>query len=111
VQHGLGLPGDRYLAEVAATSALKATQGFTRPQAVLLVVAGYSLAFFCFSLTLRTIPLSVAYALWSGVGLVLLSLVGRFVYDQRLDSPAVLGISLILAGVVILNLFSSNLNH
>lgn len=99
------------LAEVAATSALKATEGFTRPHALLLVVAGYSLSFFCLSLTLRTIPLSVAYALWSGVGLVLLSLVGRFVYNQRLDSPAVLGISLILAGVVILNLFSNSLDH
>ncbi|MFM7529468.1 MAG: DMT family transporter [Nodosilinea sp.] len=99
------------LAEVAATSALKATQGFTRPQALLLVVAGYSLAFFCLSLTLRTIPLSVAYALWSGVGLVLLALVGRFVYDQRLDRPAMLGLSLILAGIVILNLFSNSLDH
>lgn len=103
--------GIAILAEVAATSALKATQGFTRPQAVLLVVAGYSLAFFCFSLTLRTIPLSVAYALWSGVGLVLLALVGRFVYDQRLDRPAMLGLSLILAGIVILNLFSNSLDH
>lgn len=99
------------LAEVAATSALKATHGFTRPQALLLVVAGYSLAFFCLSLTLRTIPLSVAYALWSGVGLVLLALVGRFVYDQRLDRPAMLGLSLILAGIVILNLFSNSLDH
>jgi small multidrug resistance pump len=99
------------LAEVAATSALKATQGFTRPQALLLVVAGYSLAFFCLSLTLRTIPLSVAYALWSGVGLVLLALVGRFVYDQRLDRPAMLGLSLILAGIVVLNLFSNSLDH
>jgi small multidrug resistance pump len=75
------------------------------------VVAGYSLAFFCLSLTLRTIPLSVAYALWSGVGLVLLALVGRFVYDQRLDRPAMLGLSLILAGIVILNLFSNSLDH
>jgi len=99
------------LAEVAATSALKATQGFTRPQALLLVVAGYSLAFFCLSLTVRTIPLSVAYALWSGVGLVLLALVGRFVYDQRLDRPAMLGLSLILAGIVVLNLFSNSLDH
>ncbi|MFM7326934.1 MAG: DMT family transporter [Nodosilinea sp.] len=99
------------LAEVAATSALKATEGFTRPHALLLVVAGYSLSFSYLSLTLRTIPLSVAYALWSGVGLVLLSLVGRFVYNQRLDSPAMLGISLILAGVVILNLFSNSLDH
>ena len=99
------------LAEVAATSALNATQGFTRPQAVLQVVAGYGLAFFCLSLTLRTIPLSVAYALWSGVGLVLLALVGRFVYDQRLDRPAMLGLSLILAGIVILNLFSNSLDH
>lgn len=99
------------LAEVAATSALKATEGFTRPQALLLVVVGYSLAFFCLSLTLRTIPLSVAYAVWSGVGLVLLALVGRFTYGQQLDTPAILGISLILAGVIILNLFSNSTGH
>ena len=92
--------------EVVATSALKATAGFTRWQPSLLVVAGYCLAFYFLSLTLRSIPVGVAYAIWSGVGVVLVSLVGWFIYHQRLDAPALIGIGLIVAGVLVLHLFS-----
>ena len=92
--------------EVVATSALKGSNGFTRPLPSLLVVAGYCLAFFFLSLTLKTIPLGIAYAVWSGVGIVLISLAGLLLYGQQLDTAAVVGIALIIAGVIVLNLFS-----
>ena len=94
------------VAEVVATSALKATQGFTRLWPSLIVVAGYVLAFFMLSLVLRTIPVGVAYAIWAGMGIVLVALVGALVFGQRPDLPAVLGITLIIAGVVVIQLFS-----
>ncbi|WP_179951294.1 DMT family transporter [Billgrantia lactosivorans] len=94
------------VAEVVATSALKATDGFTRPGPSLLVVVGYALAFFMLSLVLRTIPVGIAYALWAGLGIVLVALVGVVVYGQRPDPPAILGIGLIVAGVVVIQLFS-----
>jgi len=99
------------LAEVVATTALKATDGFTRliPSAV--VVFGYGLAFVCLSLTLRTIPVGVVYAVWSGAGIVLISIFGWIIYRQALDLPAILGIALILAGVLVLNLFSKTAGH
>jgi small multidrug resistance pump len=92
--------------EVVATSALKASHGFTRPYPSLLVVAGYCLAFFFLSLTLQTIPLGIAYAVWSGTGIVLISLMGLVLYGQQLDIAAVVGIALIIAGVIVLNMFS-----
>ncbi len=95
------------VSEVVATSALKASAGFTRLYPSLLVVGGYALAFYFLSLTLRTIPVGVAYAIWSGVGVVLVCLLGWLVYGQKLDMPAVAGIGLIVAGVVVLNAFSS----
>lgn len=94
------------VAEVIATSALKAAAGFTRPQPSLVVVAGYGLAFYFLSLTLRVIPMGVAYAVWSAVGIALVSLIGWLVYDQRLDAPALLGMGLIVAGVAVIQLFS-----
>lgn len=94
------------VAEVVATSALKATEGFTRLGPSLLVVAGYAIAFFMLSLVLRTIPVGIAYAIWAGLGIVLVALVGAVVYGQRPDLPAMLGIALIVAGVVIIQLFS-----
>ena len=97
--------------EVVATSALKAAEGFTHWVPSLLVVVGYASAFYFLSLTLRTIPISVAYAVWSGVGIVLVSLVGWLLYRQPLDAPALLGISLIIAGVLVLNLFSKAFVH
>ncbi len=94
------------VSEVIATSALKSAEGFTRLVPSMLVVVGYASAFYFLSLTLRTIPLGVAYALWSGVGVVLVALVGWVVYHQSLDAAAFIGIALIIAGVVVLNLFS-----
>lgn len=99
------------IAEVIATSALKATAGFSRLLPSLLVVAGYGTAFYFLSLTLRTIPLGIAYALWSGAGIVLVSMVGWFFYRQQLDWPALLGIALIISGVLVINLFSQSAGH
>ena len=94
------------LAEVAATSALKASENFTRLLPSIIVVTGYGVAFFCLSFTLKTLPLGVAYAIWSGVGTALVAMVGWLFYKQQLDLPAVLGIALIIAGTLVLNLFS-----
>lgn len=97
--------------EVLATSALKQTEGFTRLAPSLACIAGYALALYFMSLPLRTIPVGVVYAIWSGAGIVLVTVVAWFAFDQRLDAPALLGIGLILAGVVVLNLFSKTISH
>ena len=99
------------LAEVIATSALKASENFTRPLPSLLVVVGYSTAFFLLSITLKTLPIGVAYAIWSGVGTALVAVVGWLYYRQSLDLPAILGITLIIAGTLVLNLFSKVSAH
>ncbi len=99
------------IAEVVATSSLKASEGFTRLIPSVIVVIGYGVAFTCLSLTLKTLPVGVAYAIWSGVGTVLVSLVAWLYYKQQLDFPAILGISLILTGTVIMNLFSKVSAH
>jgi small multidrug resistance pump len=99
------------VSEVIATSALRAAEGFTRWVPSLMVVVGYASAFYFLSLTLRTIPLGVAYAIWSGIGVVLVALVGWAVYQQSLDLPAFIGIGLIVSGVVVLNLFSKAAAH
>lgn len=92
--------------EILATSALKASSGFTQPLPTTVVLIGYGSAFYAFSLALRTIPMGVAYAIWSGIGIVVISLVGLFVYRQRLDAAAMVGICLIIAGTLVINLFS-----
>ncbi|OJA05549.1 multidrug efflux SMR transporter [Halomonas sp. QHL1] len=94
------------VAEVIATSALKASMGFTRPLPSLVVVVGYGLAFYLLSLVLRTLPVGVAYAIWAGLGIVLVTLVGIVIFGEKPDLPAVVGISLIVAGVVMLQVFS-----
>lgn len=94
------------VAEVIATTTLKMSQGFTRIGPAAITVAGYAIAFYFLSLTLREIPVGIAYAVWSGVGIVMIALIGLLLFNQRLDGPAVLGIALILAGVLVLNLFS-----
>ena len=99
------------VSEVAGTSALKASAGFTRLFPSLVVAAGYASAFYFLSLTLRTIPVAVTYAIWSGVGIALIALVSWLAYGQKLDGPALLGIGLIVAGVVVLNLFSASTRH
>jgi len=93
-------------AEVAGTTALKASDGFTRLVPSVLVLIGYGVAFFFLALTLRTIPVGIAYAIWSGCGIVLISAVGWLFYRQNLDWPAIAGITLILTGVLLINLFS-----
>jgi small multidrug resistance pump len=99
------------VAEVIATSALKAADGFTRLGPSLVVIAGYGIAFYFLSLALRGIPVGVAYAVWSGVGIVLISVIGWLAFGQRLDAAAVLGIGLIMAGVIVLNVFSRTSIH
>jgi small multidrug resistance pump len=99
------------MSEVVATSALKAAEGFSRFWPSVIVIVGYGLAFYCLSLTVRTIPIGIAYAIWSGVGIVLISLVGLLLYRQSLDLPAVIGMALILAGVLIINVFSKTAGH
>jgi len=96
------------ISEVAATSALKSSAGFTQLWPSLLVVVGYAAAFFFLSLTLRTMPVGVAYAIWSGAGIVLITLVAWIVLGQSLDGPALVGLSLIVAGVVVLKVFSKS---
>ncbi len=94
------------VAEVIATSALKASVGFTRPLPSLLVVGGYGVAFYLLSLVLRTLPVGITYAIWAGLGIVLVTLVGIVVFGEKPDLPAVFGISLIVVGVVTLQVFS-----
>ena len=95
------------IAEVIATSALKASEEFTRLIPSVLVVVGYGTAFYCLALVLRSIPLGITYAIWSGVGVALITVVGAVMFRQMLDAPALVGIGFIVAGVVIINLFSN----
>lgn len=99
------------LSEVVATSALKSSEEFTRLGPSVAVVLGYGLAFYFLALTLRTIPVGVAYAIWAGLGVVLIALVSWMVFDQKLDLPALIGMGLIIAGVIVLNVFSSTVVH
>ncbi len=94
------------VAEVVATSALKASEEFTKPWPTVLVIAGYAFAFYMLSFAFRTIPMGIAYAIWSGVGIALISIVGIIIFQQSLDWPAVTGIAMIVAGVAIINLYS-----
>ncbi len=99
------------VSEVLATSALKATEGFSRLGPSVVVVVGYGLAFYFLSLTLQAIPVGVAYAVWSGIGIALVSLIGWRFYGQQLDAAAIIGIAMIMAGVVVLNFFSKTITH
>ncbi|WP_345948811.1 MULTISPECIES: SMR family transporter [unclassified Mucilaginibacter] len=96
------------LSEVTATSALKASEQFTRLWPSVIVVVGYASAFYFMSLTLKSIPVGITYAIWSGVGIVLISISGYFLFKQKLDVPAMLGMALIVAGVLVINLFSKS---
>jgi small multidrug resistance pump len=99
------------LSEVIATSSLKASAGFTRPLPSVVVVVGYGAAFYFLSQTLKTIPVGVTYAIWSGLGTVLIALVGLVLYKQTLDRAAIVGMVLIIAGVLVMNLFSKSAAH
>ena len=105
------LLGTAIVAEVIGTSALKASAGFTRLEPSLVVVAGFGVAFYLLSLTLRHIPAGVAYAAWSGLGIVLISAVGWLLHGQKLDLAALLGMGLIVAGVLVIQLFSKTSAH
>ena len=96
------------IAEVAATSALKAADGFTKLWPSVIVVVGYATAFYFLSLTVRVIPVGIVYAIWSGVGIALIALVGWLILGQKLDVPAIAGIGLIAAGVRVISLFSAS---
>lgn len=99
------------ISEVIGTSALKATHEFTRLVPSIIVVLGYGSAFFFLTLALRTFPVGIAYAIWSGVGIVLVCLAGYVLYNQTLDAAALIGMAFIVAGVIILNGFSSSVPH
>lgn len=99
------------ICEVTATTALARSENFTRLMPTVITVVGYGLAFWLLSFPLRTIPTGVVYAIWSGMGIVLISAVSWLWYRQTLDLPALLGIGLILLGVVIVNGFSTTMNH
>ncbi|MCA9500487.1 MAG: SMR family transporter [Nitrospirales bacterium] len=94
------------VAEVIATSSLKAAEGFTKLGPSLLVVIGYFAAFFLLSLVLRSMTVGIAYAIWSGVGIILLALVGAVAFREIPDTPAVIGMGLIIAGVIVIHVFS-----
>jgi small multidrug resistance pump len=97
--------------EVIGTAALKASDGFTRLTPSLITLTGYAAAFYFLALVLKSIPVGIAYAVWSGVGIVLIALIGYFWFRQPLDWPGVLGIALITAGILIVNLFSKSFAH
>jgi small multidrug resistance pump len=97
--------------EVVGTAALKASEEFTRLIPSLIVIVGYGTAFFFLTLALRTIPVGIAYAVWAGIGIVLISAAAWVLYKQTLDAPALIGIALIAVGVVVINAFSSSISH
>ncbi|MDH1536372.1 SMR family transporter [Pseudomonas chengduensis] len=110
------MPGYLYLAiaiaaEVIATTSMKAIDGFNKPLPLLLVIGGYAIAFWMLILVVRTIPVGIAYAIWAGLGIVLVSVAAMFIYQQKLDLPAVLGMGLIVSGVVVIQLFSQSTGH
>ena len=97
--------------EVVGTSLLKTTDGFTRLWPSVLTVVSYGFAFYFLSLTLKTLPVGIAYAIWSGVGIIFIALIGLLWFRQPLDLPAIIGLALILAGVVVVNGFSRSIGH
>ncbi len=99
------------VAEVIGTTALKASESFTRLVPSLIVVAGYGVAFYCLSLVLKSVPVGIAYAVWSGLGIVLITAVAWLLYGQRIDLAGMIGMGLIIAGVVVLNVFSKAAAH
>jgi small multidrug resistance pump len=109
-------PGQIYLllaivTEVIATSALKATDGFTRPWPSALTIVGYAISIYLLALTVRTMPVGIVYAVWSGAGIVLIAAIAWFYYRQAIDAPGLIGIALILAGVIVVNVFSKTIGH
>lgn len=99
------------IAEVIATTSMKALDGLNKPLPLLLVVVGYVISFWMLSLVVKSIPVGIAYAVWAGLGIVLVSIAATVLYQQRLDIPAMLGMGLIVSGVVVIQLFSHSTGH
>jgi small multidrug resistance pump len=99
------------IAEVIATSSLKASAEFTKLFPSLIVVTGYGIAFYLLTIVLRSIPVGITYAIWSGVGIILVAVVGAILYKQVPDLPAMIGMALIVTGVVIIHVFSKTVAH
>ena len=97
--------------EVIATTALKASNEFTRLVPSIVVVLGYGTAFYFMAISMRVLPVGIMYAIWSGLGIVLVSLIGWMVYKQTLDLPSIIGMGLIISGVIVINLFSKSVGH
>ena len=99
------------VAEVIGTTALKASNEFTRLVPSLIVLVGYGTAFYFMSISMRVLPVGIMYAIWSGMGIVLVSIIGWVVYSQALDVPAMIGMGLIIAGAIVINVFSKSVVH
>ena len=99
------------VAEVIGTTALKASNEFTRLIPSIIVVVGYGTAFYFMAISMRVLPVGIMYAIWSGMGTVLVSIIGWLVYKQTLDLPSMIGMGLIIAGVIVINLFSKSVGH
>lgn len=99
------------LSEVIATSALKASAEFTRLWPSAIVIIGYTIAFYLLSIVLKTIPVGITYAIWSGMGIVLITIAGIVLYKQLPDLPAVIGMLLIISGVIVINIYSKTIPH
>lgn len=99
------------VAEVIGTAALKASEGFNNTTASAVCVIGYGVAFYLLSIVVKTVPVGIAYAIWSGAGIVLITAVGAMWFKQIPDLPAVIGICLIIAGVLVINVFSKTVSH
>lgn len=99
------------LSEVVATTALKASKGFSVLTPSIITITGYGVAFYCLALVLKYMPVGITYAIWSGMGIVLITLVAAIVFKQIPDTPAIIGILFILTGVVIINVFSKTTGH
>lgn len=99
------------IAEVIATLALRGAEGFTKLIPSVIAIVGYAVAFYLLALTMKTIPVGISYAIWSGVGIVLVSILALWLFNQTLDKPAVIGMAMILGGVLVINLFSKSIVH
>jgi len=99
------------LAETIGTTALQASQQFTRLLPSVIVVVAYAASFFLMSLTLKYMPVGIVYAIWSGLGIVLIAAIGFIVFGQRIDLPAIAGMGMIIAGILVIHLFSSSSSH
>lgn len=99
------------LAETIGTTALQASQQFTRLVPSLIVVLAYAISFYLLSLTLKIMPVGIVYAIWSGLGIVFIALIGLVLFGQKLDLPAIIGLSMVIGGILVINLFSQSTTH